>query len=83
MGLQSPMNNRFKLVRGPEGERHPLQHRKPRLHTDTHIRCPRHHCRVAVGTTQNIANAVAFFASNESSNVTGSELFVDGDVTQV
>ena len=27
--------------------------------------------------------AIAFFASQESSNITGSEIFVDGGVTQV
>jgi NAD(P)-dependent dehydrogenase (short-subunit alcohol dehydrogenase family) len=36
-----------------------------------------------LGTTQDIANAIAFFASQESSYITGSELFVDGGVTQV
>jgi NAD(P)-dependent dehydrogenase (short-subunit alcohol dehydrogenase family) len=36
-----------------------------------------------LGTTQDIANAIAFFASSESSYITGSELFVDGGVTQV
>jgi len=36
-----------------------------------------------LGTTQDIANAVAFFASHESSYITGSELFVDGGITQV
>jgi NAD(P)-dependent dehydrogenase (short-subunit alcohol dehydrogenase family) len=36
-----------------------------------------------LGTTQDIANAVAFFASSESSYITGSELFVDGGITQV
>jgi NAD(P)-dependent dehydrogenase (short-subunit alcohol dehydrogenase family) len=36
-----------------------------------------------LGTTQDIANAVAFFASQDSSYITGTELFVDGGVTQV
>jgi NAD(P)-dependent dehydrogenase (short-subunit alcohol dehydrogenase family) len=36
-----------------------------------------------LGTTQDIANAVAFFASHESSYITGSKLFVDGGITQV
>jgi NAD(P)-dependent dehydrogenase (short-subunit alcohol dehydrogenase family) len=36
-----------------------------------------------LGTTQDIANAVAFFASQESSYITASELFVDGGVAQV
>ena len=36
-----------------------------------------------LGTTMEIAKAVAFFASEESSYVTGSELFVDGGMTQV
>ncbi len=36
-----------------------------------------------LGTTQDIANAVAFFASQDSSYITASELFVDGGVTQV
>jgi len=36
-----------------------------------------------LGTTQDIANAVAFFASQDSGYVTGSELFIDGGLTQV
>jgi NAD(P)-dependent dehydrogenase (short-subunit alcohol dehydrogenase family) len=36
-----------------------------------------------LGTTQDVANAVAFFASADSSYITASELFVDGGVTQV
>jgi NAD(P)-dependent dehydrogenase (short-subunit alcohol dehydrogenase family) len=36
-----------------------------------------------LGTTQDIANAIAFFASQDSSYITGSELFVDGGITQV
>ena len=36
-----------------------------------------------LGTTQDIANAVAFFASQDSSYITGSELFVDGGFAQV
>jgi NAD(P)-dependent dehydrogenase (short-subunit alcohol dehydrogenase family) len=36
-----------------------------------------------LGKTQDIANAVAFFASQDSSYITGSELFVDGGVTQI
>ena len=36
-----------------------------------------------LGTTQDIANAVAFFASQDSSYITGSELFVDGGFIQV
>lgn len=36
-----------------------------------------------LGTTQDIANAVAFFASDDSSYITGAELFVDGGITQV
>ncbi len=36
-----------------------------------------------LGTTQDIANAVAFLASEESSYITGAELVVDGGLTQV
>jgi NAD(P)-dependent dehydrogenase (short-subunit alcohol dehydrogenase family) len=36
-----------------------------------------------LGTTQDIANAVAFLASEESSYITGAELVVDGGITQV
>ncbi len=36
-----------------------------------------------LGTTQDIANAVAFFASDKSSYITATELVVDGGLTQV
>jgi NAD(P)-dependent dehydrogenase (short-subunit alcohol dehydrogenase family) len=36
-----------------------------------------------VGTTDEIAKAVSFLASDESSFVNGIELFVDGGMTQV
>lgn len=36
-----------------------------------------------LGTTQDIANAVAFLASSESSYITATELVVDGGLTQV
>ncbi|MFT3882414.1 MAG: SDR family oxidoreductase [Gemmatales bacterium] len=36
-----------------------------------------------VGTTQDIANAVAFLASNDSNYMTASEIVVDGGLTQV
>jgi NAD(P)-dependent dehydrogenase (short-subunit alcohol dehydrogenase family) len=36
-----------------------------------------------LGTTHDIANAVAFLASPDSSYITGSEIFIDGGVTQV
>ena len=35
------------------------------------------------GTTDEIARAVAFLASDESSYITGSELFVDGGQAQI
>ena len=35
------------------------------------------------GTTDEIAKAVAFLASDESSYITGSELFVDGGQAQI
>jgi NAD(P)-dependent dehydrogenase (short-subunit alcohol dehydrogenase family) len=35
-----------------------------------------------MGTTDEIAKPVAFLASDESSYITGSELFVDGDQAQ-
>jgi NAD(P)-dependent dehydrogenase (short-subunit alcohol dehydrogenase family) len=36
-----------------------------------------------VGTTEEIAKAIAFLASDDSSYITGAELFVDGGMTQV
>lgn len=36
-----------------------------------------------LGATQDIANAVAFLASDDSSYITASEIFVDGGLTQV
>ncbi|MCW3098709.1 MAG: short-chain dehydrogenase/reductase [Chthonomonadaceae bacterium] len=36
-----------------------------------------------VGTTEEVAKAIAFLASDDSSYITGAELFVDGGMTQV
>lgn len=36
-----------------------------------------------LGTSEEIANAVMFLASNESSFITGTELFVDGGAGQI
>jgi len=36
-----------------------------------------------VGRPEDIANAVAFLASDESAFITGTELFVDGGLAQV
>ena len=37
----------------------------------------------ALGTPGEVANAAVFLASNDSSYVTGTELFVDGGMAQV
>lgn len=36
-----------------------------------------------IGTAEEVARAVVFLASDESSHVTGAELFVDGGLAQV
>ena len=36
-----------------------------------------------LGTPEEVAKAVVFLASNDSSYITGTELFMDGGITQV